>query len=244
MRHVRLSVLLLSLVCGVLLPGAACDSSAPTAPTPPPPPATYGVTGVVSETVDGISRPLADTSLWLTIWETEGLPAGLTLRGSGLDLITDSKGRYTARVPKSRVFVTVHGFKRQPCIASGSVNKDTTIDVQVFPQGRSIPMPPSSLGPIITGFVYETTAAGRKPLRGAEAWLDISQDGYVANTETDETGHFFLCRVDTRVRMDVFMTGYEPYQYGELVSGTGDRYLQFEFTRDVHPPLAPHARRR
>lgn len=101
--------------------------------------------------------------------------------------------------------------KRQPRIASVSVDKDTTIDVQVFP-AESCATPSSAAGSMITGFVCETTPDGRKPLRGAEAWLDLGQDAYVANTETDETGRFFFCRVNTCVRMDVFADGYQPYQ--------------------------------
>jgi hypothetical protein len=208
---------------------AGCGASVPTSPASPQQPVTYMFSGIASETVDGLTRPLADHNLGLAIHETEGLPIGLTLRGSGQQVTTDHNGRYTARVPRSRVYVSVWG-KRQPCLASAYVDKDTTVDVQVFPAGTSI-TPFSVAGPIITAFVYETTPEGRRPLRGAEAWLDLGQDSYVANTETDEAGRFFFCRVDTRVRMDLFADGYQPYQYAEFISGTGDRSFEFEFRR-------------
>ena len=59
----------------------------------------------------------------------------------------------------------------------------------------------------------------------------MSHDGYIAHTETDESGRFFLCRVSIPVRMDVFADGYQPYQFGELIAGTGDVVFEFEFSR-------------
>jgi hypothetical protein len=127
------------------------------------------------------------------------------------------------------VFVSASWGKRQPCIASASVQKDTVIDVQVFTGSPAAPAGPA--GPMITGFVYETTPEGRKPLPGAAVWLDLSSDAYIANTETDEAGRFYLCRVNTSARMDVSADGYEPYQYSEFVSGAGNRTFEFEFRR-------------
>jgi hypothetical protein len=223
---VRLSLRFLAVLLLTWLAG--CGGSAPTAPTASPQPTSYLLSGTVFETLAGVARPLAGEGLNLYIHETEGLPAGLTLRGSWQWVTTDQNGRYTAQVPKSRVFVSAWG-KRQPCLANASVSRDTIIDVQVVTGSSATPN--ATAGPTITGFVYETTPDGRKPLRGAEAWLDLGQDAYVANTETDEAGRFFFCGVNTRVRMDVFATGYEPYQHSELISGTADRSFEFEFRR-------------
>jgi hypothetical protein len=115
-----------------------CGSSVPTSPASPQTPVIHLVAGIVSETVEGVSRPLADHNLGLVIHETEGLPIGLTLRGSWQQVSTDHNGRYTAQVPRSRVYVSVWG-KRQPCLASASVDKDTTVDVQVSRQEPPFP---------------------------------------------------------------------------------------------------------
>jgi hypothetical protein len=109
------------------------------------------------------------------------------------------------------------------------VTGDTTIDVQVFagPPAAS----PGAAGGTITGVVYETTPNGRKPLRGAHAWLYISQGNYIASTETNTDGRFYFCAVNATVAMEVLADGYEPYSHFELVSGTVDRHFEFEFTR-------------
>jgi hypothetical protein len=122
------------------------------------------------------------------------------------------------------VFVSVWG-KLQPCIASGFVSKDTTLNVQVGAVALS-----GADGAVITGVVYELIPDGRRPLRGATAWLDIGQEAYVANTETDESGRFSLCGLNTNARLDVYADGYQPYAHAEFVSGAKDSYFEFEFT--------------
>lgn len=208
---------------------AGCDTSAtlPASPSSPPQPISFVLSGDVAETVNGVSRPVADHYLALFIQETEGLPPGLTLRGSVQQVTTDQNGRYTTHVPKSRVFVSAVWGKRQPCVASASVSKDTVLDVEVF-SGSSV-APPMAAGPLITGFVYETTPQGRKPLRGAAAWLDLFSDMYIAATVTDADGRFYFCRVNDSVRMDVDAEGYQARS--EFIHGARDVFLEIELTR-------------
>jgi hypothetical protein len=201
-----------------------CGGSAPPASPEASPQTGYAVSGTVTETVDGSARPLAGQLLRVFVWETENLPAGLTLRGTVRDVTTDAQGRYLTSVPKSKVFVNAWA-KRQPCLATALVTGDTILDVST----GAFDSP--SAGPMITGVVYEATPDGRRPLKGASAWLDISQDAYVAHTVSDETGRFFFCHVDTLVRLDVSADGYQPYQHAEFFSGVGDRTYEFEFTR-------------
>ena len=216
-----------------LVPCLACGgNSLPGSPSSPAAsePVTYVVSGVVSEFVGGVPRPVANHSLWLFIQETEGLPAGILLRGSSQAAATDQSGRYFARVPRSRVFVSAVWGKQQPCVASASVIRDTTIDVEtVAPGGAAVPL--STPSPLITGFVFESTAQGRKPIAGASAWLDLSSDAYIASTESDETGHFYFCRANARARIDVSVNGYQPYQRSEFISGSSDASFEFEFNR-------------
>jgi hypothetical protein len=230
MRFILAAVLFVSLAgcgSGSMPPSPASPT---TSPTPSSEPATYVVSGTVLETAGGISRPVASQYLALYIWETEGLPPGMRLRGTTQETHTDQNGRYEIRVPKSRVFVSAVWGKRQPCVASASVDKDTTIDVETVPSG-SVFTPPTAATPLITGFVYEITPEGRRPVRGASAWLDLGLETYVANAETDESGHFFFCRVNTRAALSLWAQGYQPDQHEELVTGTGDMSFEFEVRR-------------
>src|SRR5262245_49943348 len=84
---------------------AACGDSPPTSPGGTPPAATpqlamYEVSGTVFETVDGVSRPRADQSVSLTAVQNGGSPSSVQY------LTTDGNGRYSARVPRSQVFVS------------------------------------------------------------------------------------------------------------------------------------------
>lgn len=201
---------------------AGCNDSAPTLPISPslPQPVTYMVSGIVSETVDGVSRPLAGrrVNLWIS------QPG----HGWAQSSTTDHNGRYTAEVPKSRVFVTSGG--QQPCLASVSVDNDRTIDVQLVPAGSST-KPPSAASPMITGFVYETTPQGRNPLQGVYVSVDAVPylEVYVASTQTDDGGRFFVCRVDTPVGLVVSGIGYQDWS--QLIPGTSDMVLEIELKR-------------
>ena len=204
---------------------AGCNDSprTPTRPSPPSAsPGTFLVSGVVTEMVDGLSRPLADRSVWFWVSQ-EGT-------GRGLSLTTDQDGRYSARVPKSRVFVTsLSSFRQQSCVATAAVDKDTTLDVQLEPTG-STANPPTAASPLITGIVHETTPTGRIPVRRALVALDESLDNYVAWTYTDDGGHFYLCRVSVPLLMSVSANGYQT-SFSQRIAGTRDLTLEIELKR-------------
>ena len=213
----------------VAVPMAAClagCNDSPRTPTnpsqPPSPPGTFLVSGVVTELVDGMSRPLADRSVWLWVSQDRG--------GGGVRLTTDQDGRYSARVPKSRVFVTsLSSDRQQPCVASVAVDKDATLDVQVVPSG-SAAIPPVAASPLITGIVYETTLTRRIPVRRAVVALDESLDNFIAWTYTDEGGHFFLCQVSVPSVLSVAANGYQT-SFLQRIAGTGDLNFEIELKR-------------
>jgi hypothetical protein len=101
--------------------------------------------------------------------------------------------------------------------------------VQVF--AGSSDAPAASAGGMITGLVFERTADGRKPLRGAAAWLDVFSDIWVASTESDANGRFYFCGVNRLLRMDVDAQGYQPYVHSVFVNGSGNQSFEFEFSR-------------
>jgi hypothetical protein len=81
---------------------------------------------------------------------------------------------------------------------------------------------------MITGLVYETTAQGRQPLRGVVVWLEAGANGYlVAVTQTDDTGRFFLCRVNAPVWMGVS----SREEWFESVAVTADTFFEIELGR-------------
>jgi hypothetical protein len=169
-----------------------------------------------------MSRPLAGRSVWLWVSQERG--------GAGRSLTTDQDGRYSARVPRSRVFVTsLSSDRQQPCVATVVVDKDATLDVQVVPTGSAAD-PPTAPSPLITGMVYETTQTGRMPVRRALVALDESIDNYVAWTYTDDEGRFFLCRVSVPLLMSVAANGYQT-SFSQQVAGTSDLNFEIELTR-------------
>jgi hypothetical protein len=235
---------------------AGCNNSMPsspaTSPTNPsrPAPQSYVVSGTVSETIDGISRPVSGRRVDVFISGIcEQIIPGRGCASEKAEVVdTDQNGRYTVQVqvpdsrplsPKPLVYVAaagVHALGQQPCLASALVDNDRTIDVQVFQIGSSF-TPPDAASPMITGFVYETTAQGRNPLRGVRAWLEVgSADSYlVARTQTDTDGRFFFCRVNAPVRMGV--SGYEDmvmagYKDGvAFIPGAGDMFFEIQLRR-------------
>lgn len=234
-RHLLGASLLVSL--------GSCSDAVPTSPASPslPAPQSYVVSGTVFETVDGASRPVAGRKVDVFssgICE-QIIPGRDCAREKAEVVDTDQNGRYSVpvQVPDSRpssskplVYVTgagLHALGQQPCLASALVDKDTTIDVQVFPIGSSITLPPAA-GPTITGFVYETTPEGRHPLRGVWAQLNVGfTDSYiVAKTHTDAAGRFVFCRVNTPVRMAV-----DGKAGMEFIPGIGDMFLEIELKR-------------
>jgi hypothetical protein len=235
------------LAASLLVSLTSCNNSVPTSPASPslPTPQSYLVSGTVSETVNGVSRPVAGRKVDLYISPTicdSGQPNKPCMSENGAVVETDQNGRYTAPVtvlPKTRVFVAgagIHAAGQQPCLASALVDKDTTIDVEVFPVGSSLTPPPSA-SPMISGLVYETTPQGRKPVRGVVAWLEVGwADAFpTAKTQTDDAGRFFFCRVNAALRMgvstyqDMVAAGYT----GGVahIPGTGDMFFEIELRR-------------
>jgi hypothetical protein len=231
------------------LPG--CKNSTPSSPATLPTspsllvPQAYVISGTVSETVDGISRPVAGRKVDLYVSGSPcffGQPTPCITEQAPV-VETDQNGRYTLQVtalPKTLAFVAgagLHASGQQPCLASAVVDKDTTIDVQVFQLGSSTMPPPTAAGPMITGFVYETTPEGKNPLRGVLAWLEVgSADSYlVAKTQTDDAGRFFFCRVNAPVRMgvsryqDMVMAGYK--EGTAFIPGAADMFFEIDLRR-------------
>ena len=146
---------------------------------------------------------------------------------------TDTNGRYTAAVPDSKV--SVGAWSRadlQPCLSAADVRRDTTLDVHVVPETQAQSPAARDLRselPLITGQVYETTAAGPRPLPGAAILVDILMEVYHGFTRTDELGRFFLCRINSPIRIEVSLEGYR--WVAREVRGSADVRVDIELTR-------------
>jgi hypothetical protein len=100
----------------------------------------------------------------------------------------------------------------QPCLTGTDVHTDTRLDVQVIPIAETQSAAARQLrsdGPVVSGQVYEMTPEGGRPVPGAEVFVDISIDVYHAFTKADDLGRFFLCRINSPIRIDVGKTGYQ-----------------------------------
>jgi hypothetical protein len=206
-----------------------CDGSEQTLPTSASTVAqradSFVISGMVAESVDGTSRPLAEASVLLQI---EKFPSH-----SSQTTGTDPNGRYTAQVPPGRVYVWAEGpaAVEQACVAAATIDKDTIMpDVELVPAGTSarLQSPPR---PLIAGFVYERTPQGRDPLPGVQAILfqQNAQDHPVAQVETDDAGRFLLCRVNAPLALVVALHGYQPWS--QVILGASDLDLQIELRR-------------
>jgi len=204
------------LVCGLALALAGCGSS-PESPVAPSPPVTaptrpgyHTVSGTVLEAFGGTFRPAAGTRT-IFFWVEQRTERGST--GSVMPVNTDATGRYTASVPDSRVSVSAWSrAELQPCLINAEVRTDTSLDVRVVPVAEAQSVAARQLqseGPIVSGQVYEITPQGNQPVPGADIIVDISVDVYHAFTKTDVVGRFYLCRINSPIRIDVGMTGYQ-----------------------------------
>ena len=216
---------------------AACGTSpespvAPSAPvTPAARPGYHTVSGTVFEAFGGTFRPITG-SRTIFFWVEQRTERGSS--GSSLPVITDANGHYTASVPDSRVSVAAWSrTELQPCLTSTEVRTDTVLDVQVIPAAEAQSVAARQLQsdrPTVSGQVYEMTAAGKRPLPGAEIFVDISIDVYQAFTKTDDLGRFFLCRINSPIRIDVGMTGYR--WESRFVGGSASTDLDIELGRN------------
>jgi hypothetical protein len=204
------------LAWGLALALTGCGSSpespvAPSAPvTAPARPGNLTVSGTVLEAFGATFRPAAGPRT-IFFWVEQRTERGSI--GSAMPVNTDANGHYTASVPGSRVSISAWSrAELQPCLINAEVRTDTLLDVHLVPVAEAQSLAARHLqleGPIVSGQVYERTPAGDQPVPGADVIVDISIDVYHAFTKTDVVGRFYLCRINSPIRIDVGMTGYQ-----------------------------------
>jgi hypothetical protein len=177
-------------------------------PSPTPPATTsLEVTGVVL----GDGQPLGDA--YVELWG-EHRPRMGSWRIEGR---TDVSGRYRLEKNDSgptRVWVTAidrqHGFENQPCAVwfdySPSGRTERIADVSLTASVGPSCAPPTVVAGQrqISGTVYSLTPAGKQPVSGASAYVDISDSVVQARTRTNADGRFLLCGLPVDQPLGIF----------------------------------------
>ena len=152
-------------------------------------------------------------------------------------LTTGEDGSYQIipGVNSTRVLINAaSGSAYQPCaVAVTSPANGARQDVHLISDpsmlGANLPDVFMSQGSLLTGVVFETTAAGRQPVANAGIELD-GLDGLgltIATTLTDSEGRFVLCGVPYSPRLYLFASknGYELAGRGQL-DGAGSLEIE------------------
>jgi hypothetical protein len=186
----------------LLVPIVACDQPS-TKPTLSPSPLTtpipgagppFTLSGTVYEATSSGARPLGGVPLDVSLEHQEREPR----------VTSDSDGRYSVLVASReshKVAAVMPGFS-QPCRASIALTRDGMLDIYLVASAllerTGVPASLPIVEPTLTGRVFEPTAAGRKPVSGANVYIDFSGGFGIAasaRTVTDSTGRYFLCNV-------------------------------------------------
>ena len=184
----------------VLLTGLGCGESpsSPIAPSevrpaPPVMPVYSTLNGIVYDVSVNSRRPLASVGLDISV-EYQSWPPST---------FTDSEGRFTARNvgPGLKIAATKTGYS-QPCrvpVRTQTAPHEVYLVADEVLSTTGIPPDMPITGPVLTGRVFERTAAGELPVTGAFITLDFTGGmGWApsATTVSDTTGSYLLCNVE------------------------------------------------
>ena len=184
----------------VIVTGLGCSEtpSSPVAPSAvqtaaPVVPVISTLNGIVYEVSVDSRRPLASVGLDISV-EYQSWPPSR---------FTDSEGRFSAPNvgPGVKIAATKTGFS-QPCRVPVRTPTELHEVYLVADEVLSVTGVPPSMpitGPVLTGRVFERTAAGEMPVSGAFITLDFTAGmGWApsATTVSDATGHYLLCNVE------------------------------------------------
>jgi hypothetical protein len=193
-RVVSAAFVLIAAACA----GASDGNRAAVIPTAPSLPAVFTLSGRAFEHQDGTQRPVEDVRM--DLWIERGWSGYSHSWKTGEYVATDGTGRYRAHdIPSS--YVTVRAWKSgyvQPCAVTLEVLRESQVDVELAAVANLVSTNPPQLamtGPVFAGIVFETTAAGRRPIAGVSIVADVPLERFIADTVSDLTGHFALCNL-------------------------------------------------
>lgn len=193
----------------VVLLSSCDDNRTPMQPSGPVPPSVFVLSGTVYEHSPSGVRPLGSVPLEVPL-----------ATGSA---VSNADGQYRVefegwRGPGPRTVRADASGYRQPCRASITlVDGRNILDVHLVRESvlstTGIPASLTVVDPYISGQVFERTAQGDLPVKGAlvsgEFGWDLRDEPIVeVATLTDASGHYVLCGVESATGVSIVARGY------------------------------------
>jgi hypothetical protein len=202
-RAAGLCVLLIVSACGEAALPLPPASTSPTAPDPVGP--TFTLSGVITDRFSG--GPVSGAGVW--VWPITFPPLRRWPPDGMVMTRSDGAGRYRiSGLPfLGPVWVSTaqtwgdafHAPYVHQCVTTVTIDGDATLDLAISPTADRVALnaaaSPASPGTrTISGTVYEITATGRQPVSNVwVGWEASVMDGTVAETRTDDAGHYSVC---------------------------------------------------
>ena len=201
------------LLCALSICSACSDDRTPVTPSRPVPPSVFVLSGTVYEHSPSGVRPLGGVPLDVPLATGSAAPPHTS----------NADGHYRVefegwRGPGLRTVRAAASAYRQPCRASTVLtNGENILDVHVVSESvlstSGIPSSMPIVEPYVSGYVFERTAQGDLPVKGAlvsgEFGWDLRDEPIVeVTTLTDATGRYVICGVETATGVSVVASGY------------------------------------
>jgi hypothetical protein len=192
---------------------ATSPSPSPRVATSPGPSLPYGTHRISGEALLVGQGPAAGA--WVNVWiQTAALGISYVYAHGGTYVVADEQGHWDtwADLPDAELTIlTTHGG-HQPCAAIVDSRSTDPVRLEVIPfeafDTIEPPRPPGARDPSLTGMVYETTPAGRKPISGAQIWVEHGFEIQTARALTGREGRYYVCNLPPQVDISVTKSGY------------------------------------
>jgi hypothetical protein len=213
------------------LSNSGCNGQgSPVVPGPSAGASSLNLSGLVLETTPSGSRPVDGVTLFVKVQSGNSW-------GHFGSTMSDAQGRYAvSNLSPGTVYMEASwNTYRQPCFASMDLRRDAVLDIEVISEATLLALGSSSLktlsGRMVSGFVFEPTAGGGRPVAGAELQVWVGDWLYGASTSTDASGRYLFCRVPRELPVNVY-TNKEGYREHivEILPG-GDTTLDIQLER-------------
>jgi len=197
------------LLCALSLCSACSEDRTPVTPSGPVPPSVFVLSGTVYEHGPFGVRPLGSVPLEVPLATSSA--------------VSNAGGQYRVefegwRGPGPRTVRAAASGYRQPCRAAITlVDGENILDVHLVRESvlstTGIPASLPVVEPYVSGQVFERTAQGDLPVKGAlvsgEFGWDLRDEPIVeVATLTDASGHYLLCGVESATGVSVVASGY------------------------------------